>query len=777
MRRNRVLISLAVFLAAVAAVSWLGNVLAEAILQVNEGLTVDENSSDTVISNAVLQAVDNEVPEATLTFNLVTLPVHGSLNLNGSPLSLPGAFTQADIDASLVTYDHDGSENASDSFDFTVTTSGGSTTVPQTTFAITVNPIFDETPVLNDTSFDLPENSDVDTVVGTVTAADDDFGDSLSYSITNSVPEAAFTIGAATGEIKVSDSGPLDFETNPTFTLTIEVEDSGNLTDTAQIAINLEDVNEAPVIDPAGPFNVAENTGTGTAVGDPITATDEDASDVVTFSITAGNTGSAFAIGASSGQITVANGSLLDYETGPTSYNLTVRAEDNSGEFDTEVVVINVTDVNEPPEVSDATFTPSENLPDGASIGFVPADDPEDNTLTFGVTDGNPDNIVALNTSTGEITVNNAAELDFESTPSFTVTVSVNDGTNPAEESIITIDVVDENEEPVVNDVTLSIAENSANATVVGLVPASDEDMADDGQLTFGILTGNGTGAFAIANDGSNNGRITVANSTLLDYETKTSYTLGVIVTDTGDLENTATVTINIINVFDVAPNVSNATFSVAEGSVNGVAIGTVTATDPELSSGDALTFAIVGGNTGTVFAINSSTGQITVPDTSKLDADAMPTFNLTVRATDKGGKIDTGTITINVTALPLTYIYLPVVFNNYPPIEPNNHCGQAYAVGSGTTYEFTSDDVEDWYAFTLTSAGNLSVTLSNFEPAQGQLVVYGGVCGGNLVALQNNGNNQSTKIINLGVRPAGTYYIRVYSVPVTNTTYNLRVN
>ncbi len=777
MRRNRVLAILAVFLAAVATVSWLGNVLAEAILPVNEGLTVDEGSSGTLIGNTLLRAEDNEVPAATLTFTLVTLPLHGSLNLNGSPLTLPGEFTQGDIDGNLVSYDHDDSENASDSFDFTVATSGGPTTVPQTTFEITVNPVFDQTPVLNDTSFDLPENSDVDTLVGTVTATDDDFGDSLSYTIINSLPEAAFTIGTTTGEIKVSASGPLDFETNPLFTLTIEVEDSGSLTDTAQVTINLEDVNEAPVIDPAGPFNVPENTVTGTAVGTPITASDVDAGDAITFTITAGNASGAFAINDSTGQITVANGSLLDFDTPPTSYNLTIKAEDSSGESDSEVVIINLTDVNEPPDVSNATFTPSESLPDGASIGFVPADDPEGNTLTFGVTGGNPGNIVALNTSTGEITVNDATKLDFEMTPSFTVTVSVDDGPNPAEVSTITINVVDENEEPVVHDATFSIAENSANSTVVGLVPASDEDIADDGQLTFVILSGNETGAFAIANDGSNNGRITVANSTLLDYETKTSYILSVQATDNEGLDNTATVTINITNVFDVAPNVTNATFSVAEGSANGVVVGTIAATDPELSSGDALTFAIVGGNTGTVFAINSSTGQITVPDTSKLDADGMPTFNLTVRATDKGGKIDTGTITINVTALPITYIYLPTVFNNYPPIEPNNHCGQAYAIGSGTTYEFTSDDVEDWYAFTLTSPGNLSVTLSNFEPTQGQLVIYGGVCGSSLVALQNNGNNQPTKTINLGVRPAGTYYIRVYSVPVTNTAYNLRVN
>lgn len=775
MRRNRVLTILAVFLASVAAVTWLGSVLADATLPVNEGLTVDEGSTGTVISNTVLRAADDTAPGSSLTFTLVTLPAHGSLNLNGSPLSLPGEFTQADIDANLLTYDNDGTENASDSFDFTVATSGGPTTVPQTTFAITVNPVFDETPVLDDATFDLLENSVINTAVGTVTATDADFGDTLSYTITNTLPEVAFTVVTTTGEIKVSSSTPLDLETNPTFTLTLEVKDSGNLTDSAQITVSLQNVNEAPIIDPAGPFSIAENTVTGTAVT-TISASDVDASDIITFSITAGNTANAFAIDASTGELTVADGSLLDFDTPPTSYNLTIKAEDIAGAFDTEVVVINLTNVNEPPVVSDATFTPNENLPNGESIGFVTATDPENNTLTFTVTGGNPDSILALNASTGELTVNDSTKLDFEMTPTFPVTVSVSDGTNPVT-ATMTINVMDLNEAPAINPATFTIAENTANNIQVGLVSASDEDASDISNLTFAILSGNGGGAFAIANDGSNNGRITVANSTLLDYETKTSYTLNVIVTDTMGVDNTATVTINLTNVYDVAPNVSNATLFVAEGSANGVVVGTVSATDPELSYGDILTFAIIGGNTGSVFAINSSTGQITVPDTSKLDASAMPTFNLTVRATDRGGKIDTGTITINVSPLPITYLYLPITLNNYPPIEPNNHCGQAYAIGSSTTYEFTADDVEDWYAFTLASPGNLTVTLSSFEPAQGQLVVYGGVCGSSLVALQNNGNALPTKVINLGTQPAGTYYIRVYSVPVTNTTYNLRVN
>src|SRR5690606_18106567 len=135
------------------------------------------------------------------------------------------------------------------------------------------------------------------------------------------------------------------------------------------------------------------------------------------------------------------------------------------------------------------------------------------------------------------------------------------------------------------------------------------------------ILSGNTGDAFAIGN----NGQITVANTNQLDYETRTSFTLGIIVTDTGSLNNTANITININNLYDENPTVSNASFFVQQGAADGVLVGTVSATDPELVSGDQLTYSIVGGNTGTVFAIGSSNGRITVPDTSKLDANTMP--------------------------------------------------------------------------------------------------------------------------------------------------------
>ncbi|MBK7896810.1 MAG: cadherin domain-containing protein [Candidatus Promineifilaceae bacterium] len=628
-----------------------------------------------------------------------------------------------------------------------------------------------EPPIITGTTFSLPENASIGAAVGSASATDPDASDSVAYSIVGGNLGNAFAIGSSSGAITVNSATPLDFETNPTLTLTVQAADLGALTSTAVFTVNLSDANDAPVLATAGPFSLAENSVGGTAVG-TISATDQDlgAGDLLTYTIASGNSGNAFAIGSSSGQITVATSSALDYETTP-SFNLTIRVTDSAGATDTEVVVVNLTNVNEPPTTSPATYTPNENLGNGVEVGDVPASDPEGASLTYNIIAGNTNNPFAVTTA-GKIVVNNTNLLDFETTPAFTLTIAVNDGANPAVNATVNINLKDVNETPTVNNATFAIAENSSNATAVGTLNFSDPDAADAGNLTFGILSGNTGGAFAI----NNNGQLSVANSAALDYETTPSFTLSVIVTDTGNLENTANVTVNLNNLFDENPNVSNATFFVQEGAADGILVGTVSATDPELINGDQLTYAIIGGNTGTVFAINSSNGRITVPDTSKLNADSMPSFNLTVRVMDRGGQSDTATITINVSPLPISYVYLPLMLNNYPPVEPNNNCGQAYGISPGVSHQFTADDEEDWYVITLNSTRNISVVLSSFEPSEGQLVVYGGICGGSLTLIQNNGSPSSTKTINVTLG-AGTYYVRVFSKPITNTTYNLQVN
>ena len=78
--------------------------------------------------------------------------------------------------------------------------------------------------------------------MGTVVATDP--GDVLTYSILSGNTGGAFQINSSTGQLTVVNSGALDFETTPTFMLTVKVQDVGGLSDTAIVTINLNNLPE-----------------------------------------------------------------------------------------------------------------------------------------------------------------------------------------------------------------------------------------------------------------------------------------------------------------------------------------------------------------------------------------------------------------------------------------------------------------------------------------------------------------------------------------------------
>jgi hypothetical protein len=83
------------------------------------------------------------------------------------------------------------------------------------------------------------------------------------------------------------------------------------------------------------------------------------------------------------------------------------------------------------------------------------------------------------------------------------------------------------NTEPVINDQTFSVNENSPAGTVVDTVVATD---IDEGQkLIFSIVLGNSSGIFSID---ANTGVISIANPASLNYELTSSYELGIQVSD-----------------------------------------------------------------------------------------------------------------------------------------------------------------------------------------------------------------------------------------------------
>ncbi len=89
------------------------------------------------------------------------------------------------------------------------------------------------------------------------------------------------------------------------------------------------------------------------------------------------------------------------------------------------------------------------------------------------------------------------------------------------------------------------VSESAADGTVVGTAFAVDADVGDSFTYT---LTDAAGGRFAID---ANTGVVTVADNTLLDYETTTSHNITVRVTDSGGLTYDETFTINLTDVIE----------------------------------------------------------------------------------------------------------------------------------------------------------------------------------------------------------------------------------
>jgi hypothetical protein len=91
-------------------------------------------------------------------------------------------------------------------------------------------------------SFEVPENTSQNTVVGTVSAEDPD-GDDLKFFI---VEGSGFQIRLATGELLVANADDLDFETLQNIELTIRVQDGKGGSSSATISIAITDVDDGP---------------------------------------------------------------------------------------------------------------------------------------------------------------------------------------------------------------------------------------------------------------------------------------------------------------------------------------------------------------------------------------------------------------------------------------------------------------------------------------------------------------------------------------------------
>ena len=210
------------------------------------------------------------------------------------------------------------------------------------------------------------------------------------------------------------------------------------------------DMNFAPVFASGITREVKETADPGDNVGDAVTADDPE-NDPLDYSITGGADMGAFDIDEETGQITVGDGTMLDYEGSQRIYVVEVTADDPFDGSDSTMVTIMVTNVNEPPELNlvapvtppdttDPTPEPENNAPAfaddattrevaentaaGTNVGApVTATDADNDTLTY--TLGGADMASFTIDANGQIMT--SAALDYETKASYAVTVTAMD--------------------------------------------------------------------------------------------------------------------------------------------------------------------------------------------------------------------------------------------------------------------------------------------------------------------------------------------------------------
>ena len=170
-----------------------------------------------------------------------------------------------------------------------------------------------------------------------------------------------------------------------------------------------------------------EENSTGNVGDEPIMATDGD-NDLMLYTLE-GDDADAFDVverGGSEGQVSVAKGTELDYESDKTTYSFMVKATDPSGASDSVMVTVTLTGVDEDPVAPEGVTNAKEvDYAEGdntMAIGTYVAVDPEGEDVTYSVSD--EDNF-AITEDGGVLTFNEAP--DFESMDLYTVTVEAND--------------------------------------------------------------------------------------------------------------------------------------------------------------------------------------------------------------------------------------------------------------------------------------------------------------------------------------------------------------
>lgn len=385
----------------------------------------------------------------------------------------------------------------------------------------------------------VEENAPLGTNVGTFTTVDGNSGDIHVYTLisgdgTNDKDNGKFSTEGS----DLITNATLDYEKQTEYSIFVQSEDYNGQLFSKAFTIHAINLNDNPPQLSNGEITIDENLTTGTTVY-TLDATDNDGSDIITFSIIDGNAGNAFNI--EENQIKVKTEDAIDYEKYQ-NFELTIRASDGANHTDV-TVIIHITNLNDnQPELSNEHVIIDENFPTGETVFVLDATDADGtllHSLSYNIVSGNTNNAFVLNDNV--INVNNSAAINYEEVHYFSLTIEVSDG-EYSDNALITVLLNNLNDNaPFFGNQEVTINENPGSGSFIFDLEATDPDGTLN-ELTYSISGGNTDNAFDLIDN-----RVRVANKPAVNYELRTNFNLTIDVLD-GENSASGQLTVNLID-------------------------------------------------------------------------------------------------------------------------------------------------------------------------------------------------------------------------------------
>ncbi len=307
---------------------------------------------------------------------------------------------------------------------------------------------------------------------------------------------------------------------------------------------------------------------------------------------------------------------------------------------------------NPPTALSPNSFAVDEHVDASAgySLGAMIASDPDvGDSFTYEIWGGADQARFSIGGAGGDELILTDGILDYERQDSYSVLIRVRDSGNNAYFETVTVTINDLNDTPTaIAPTSFNLDENidTSGGYSFGVLFTTDQDSPES--FNYTIQGGPDQAKFNVGGAGSNE---LILTDGLLDFETQSTYTVIVRVTDSGGLTHDEVITVAVNDLNEAPTAITPALFIVDEflDSSNGLSLGTLNTTDED--SLESFTYIILGGPDAAKFQIGGGGDQLILSD-GFLDFERQSYYTVVVQVTDSGGNLYGETITVVVNDL-----------------------------------------------------------------------------------------------------------------------------